>query len=58
MELTREQKEARSRIMQERAKNGLSTDIDEMIEYYRKIDPEYAERLEAFIGPSAKRGQE
>lgn len=55
--MTEKQKRARSKLVREREEAGLSTDIDDLIEYYRGIDPKYVNELEQVIGPSAKKSQ-
>lgn len=55
--MTPEQQEARTLLQRERAKAGLPTDIDALIEYYRELDPKYAKCLEEAVGPSEKKSQ-
>lgn len=55
--MTEEQKRARSILQKEREEMGLSGDMDGLIEEYRAVDPEYARRLEAVIGPSERKSQ-
>ena len=46
----------REKIKKAREEHGLSTDLIELIEKYRKLDPQYAKELEGLIGDSPASG--
>ncbi len=47
-----EMAQLRERIKKAREERGLSTDVAEVVEKYRELDPEYAEELGRLIGAS------